>query len=163
MKKSIIIVSSLLMVTLVAGNVFAWGSGKRGMGSDLNQDCPKYGGKTAFNDLSKEQRDDLTALRQTFIDETYGLRSSKFQKQHEMKMLMETSDPDRAKLGKLSQQITGLQKQVRDKQIDFRLAAKKISPELGMGMGFGQGHGKGSKRGGQRGCQGQGNGWSQNN
>ncbi len=163
MKKSIIIVSSLLMVTLVAGNVFAWGSGKRGMGPGFNQDCPKYGGQTAFNDLSKEQREDLTALRQTFIDETYGLRSSKFQKQQEMRMLMETSDPDRAKLGKLSQQITDLQKQVRDKQIDFCLAAKKISPELGVGMGFGQGHGKGSKRGGQRGCQGQGNGWSPNN
>ncbi|MCP4721845.1 MAG: periplasmic heavy metal sensor [Desulfobacteraceae bacterium] len=110
MKKSIIIVSSLLMVTLVAGNVFAWGSG-------FNQDCPKYGGQTAFNDLSKEQREDLTALRQTFIDETYGLRSSKFQKQQEMRMLMETSDPDRAKLGKLSQQITDLQKQVRDKLV----------------------------------------------
>jgi len=79
-----------------------------------------------------------------------------------MKMLMETSEPDRAKLDKLSQEITDLQKQVRDKQIDFQLAAKKISPELGMGRGYGQGHGKGSKKGGQRGCQGQGN-WYQNN
>ena len=79
-------------------------------------------------------------------------------------MLMETSEPDRAKLGKLSQEITDLQKQVGDKRIDFRLAAKKISPELGMGRGFGQGHGKGLKRGGQSGCQReQGNRWSQNN
>ncbi len=163
MKKAIIIISSLVMVTLVSGNVFAWGSGKgRGMGSGYNQDCPQYGGQPAFNDLSKEQRDNLTALRQTFIDETYEQRSAKFQKQQEMRMLMETSEPDRAKLDKLSQEITDLQKQVRDKQIDFQLAAKKISPELGMGKGYGQGHGKGSKRGGQRGCQGQGN-WHHNN
>ena len=112
-----------------------------------------------FNDLSKEQRDELSALRQTFIDETYELRAAKFQKQQEMRMLMETSEPDRAKLGKLSQEITDVQKQARDKRIDFRLAAKKISPELGMGQGFG----KGSRRGGQRGCQGQANSWSQNN
>ena len=164
MKKSIIIISSLLMVALVAGSVFAWGPGKgRGMGAGYNQDCPRYGGQSAFNDLSQDQRDGLTALRQKFIDETYEVRSAKFTKQQEMRMLMETSDPDRAKLDTLSQEITDLQKQVRDKRIDFRLAAKKIAPELGMGAGFGQGRGNGSRRGGQGGCQGQGNGWRQQN
>ena len=136
MKKSIIIISSLLMVALVAGSVFAWGPGKgQRMGSGYNQDCRGYGGQGAFNDLSKEQRDELSALRQKFIDETYELRSAKFQKHQEMRMLMETSNPDRTKLSKLSQEITDLQKQVRDKGIDFRLDAKKISPELGMGKG----------------------------
>jgi zinc resistance-associated protein len=165
MKKSIIIISSLLMVSLVAGSVFARGQGKgQQMGAGYNQDCRGYGGQGIINDLSKEQIDELSALRQTFIDDTYEVRAAKFQKQQEMRMLMETSEPDRAKLGKLSQEITDLQKQIRDKQIDFRLAAKKISPELGMGRGFGKGHGKGLKRGGQRGCQGgQGNNWSQNN
>ena len=164
MKKSIIIISSLLMVSLAAGSVFAWGHGKgRGMGSGFNQDCPRYGGQNAWSNLSQDQRDELGTLRQKFIDETYEVRSAKFQKQQEMRMLMETSDPDRAKLDKLSQEITDLQKQVRDKRIDFRLAAKKISPELGMGKGFGQGRGKGSNRGGQRGCQGQGIGWYNNN
>ena len=164
MKKSIIIISSLLMVSLVTGSVFAQGTGKgQRMGSGYNQDCRGYGGQGIFNDLSKEQRNELSALRQAFIDETYEVRAAKFQKQQEMKMLMETSEPDRAKLGKLSQEITDLQKQVSDKRIDFRLAAKKIVPELAMGRGFGQGHGKSLKRGGQRGCQGQGNNWSQNN
>ncbi|MCP4761857.1 MAG: periplasmic heavy metal sensor [archaeon] len=136
----------------------AWGHGKgQRMGAGYNQDCRGYGGQGIINDLSKEQRDQLTALRQTFIDETYELRAAKFQKQQEMRMLMETSEPDRAKLGKLSQELTDLQKQVREKKIDFRLAAKKISPELGMGGGFG----KGLKRGGQR-C-GQGNNYNQNN
>jgi zinc resistance-associated protein len=164
MKKTIIIISSLLMVSLVAGSVFARGQGKgQRMGAGYNQDCRGYGGQGIINELSKEQRDELRALRQTFVDETYEVRTAKFQKRQEMRMLMETSEPDRAKLGKLSQEITDLQKQIRDKQIDFRLAAKKISPELGMGRGFGKGHGKGLKRGGQRGCQGQGNNWSQNN
>jgi zinc resistance-associated protein len=170
MKKSIIIISSLLMIALLAGSVFAWGPGKgRGMGYGDNQDCPRFGGQgqAVLNDLTKEQRDELTALRQKFIDETYELRSSNFQKRQEMKMLMQTSDPDRAKLDKLSQDITDLQKQVRDKGIDFRLAAKKITPELGLGAGFGKGcgrwAGKGGQRGGQRGCQGQGQGWNNNN
>ncbi|MBU0462086.1 MAG: periplasmic heavy metal sensor [Proteobacteria bacterium] len=161
MKKSIIIISSLLIIALVSGSAFAWG---RGMGSGYNQDCPRYGGEQgAFNDLSKDQRDALSALRQGFIDETYELRSAKFAKRQEMRMLMETSEPDRAKLDKLSQEIMDLQKQVMSKRIDFMLAAKKIAPELGMGKGFGQGRGEWSGRGGQRGCQGQGSGWSNNN
>ncbi|WP_457553247.1 Spy/CpxP family protein refolding chaperone [Desulfobacula sp.] len=156
MKKSIIIISSLVMVALVSGSVFAWGPGRgRGMGQDYSQDCQGYGGQGALNDLSKEQRDELNTLRQKFIDETYELRSAKFAKHQEMRMLMQTSEPDRAKLDKLSQDITNLQKQVRDKSIDFRLAAKKISPELGMGQGMGQGFGQGRGKGLQRGCQGQ--------
>ena len=164
MKKSIIIISSLLMVALVAGSVLAWGPGRgMGMGMGFNQDCPRYGGQNAWADLSQDQRDQLSALRQKFIDETYELRSAKFQKQQEIRMLMETSNPDRAKLDRLSQEITDLQKQVRDKRIDFQLSAKKISPELGMGAGFGQGHGRWSKRGGQGNWQGQGNGCYYNN
>lgn len=155
MKKSIIIISSFLMVALVAGSVFAWGHGRgQGMGMGFSsQACPNYGGQANFNDLSREKRDELNGLRQNFIDETYELRSAMLQKHQEVRMLMETSDPDRAQLNKISGDITELQAQMRSKQIDFQLDAKKIAPELGIMM-FGQGHGKWSKRGGQRGFQG---------
>jgi len=162
MKKTIIIISSILLVAFVAGSVFAWGpdKGRRMMGAGFNQDCPRYGGgQGGINDLSKDQRDKLTALRQQFIDETYELRSAKFAKQQEMRMLMETSDPDREKLSKLSKELTDLQGQVRDKGIDLRLKAKKIAPELGRGAGFGQGCGKCPGKGGQRGSQGEGIGY----
>ena len=162
MKKSIIIISSILLVAFLAGSSFAWGPGSgQGMkGSGSNQDCPRYGGqgsgKAMINDLSQEQKDKLTALRQQFVDETYELRSAKFTKRQEMKMLMETSNPDRAKLGKLSQEMTDLQKQLRDRQIDFRLSAKEIAPELGKGMGFRQGCSNCPGQGGQKGNRGQG-------
>ncbi len=145
MKKSIIIISSILLVAFTAGSSFAWGTGNgRGMkASGVNQDCPRYGGQgsgnATINDLSQEQKDKLTALRQQFIDQTYELRSAKVTKRQEMRMLMETSNPDRTKLGKLSQEITDLQKQLMNKKIDFRLSAKQIAPELGRGMGLKQG------------------------
>ena len=164
---------SLLLVALVSTSAFAWGQGEcqgrgQGMGYDQNQNCQGYGGgQDNLNDLSKEQRDELGALRQKFIDVTYELRAAKFTKRQEMRMLMETSDPDRAKLDKLSQELSDVQKQVRDQRITFLLAAKKIAPELGLGKGFGHGRGKwgerGGHRGGQRGCQGQGQGSGWNN
>lgn len=165
MKKSIMIISSFLMVALVAGSVFAWGQGRGGgmMGTGFNQDCPRYGSQGAWNDLSQTQRNELSSLRQAFIDETYEIRSEKFAKQQEMKLLMETSNPDRAKLDKLSGEIIDLQGKINKKRITFQLNAKKISPELGMGAGFSQGRGKWSGRDDQRNSQGQGNNCYYNN
>ncbi|CCK79062.1 Spy/CpxP family protein refolding chaperone [Desulfobacula toluolica] len=157
MKKLTLIISSLLMVAMVAGSVFAWGPAKgQSMGQGFNQNCPGYGGQAIWNDLSKEQKDELNTLRQKFIDETYAIRSEKFQKKQEMRLLMETSQPDRAKLDSFSQDLADLQKKLRDKRIDFQLEAKKIAPGLNMGQGFGRGHDGWSGKGKHRGSQGQG-------
>ena len=169
MKKTIIILGSLLLVALVSTSAFSWGQGGcRGNGQGkgyYNQDCPGSRGQgAAINNLTKDQSDALRELRQNFIDETYEIRSAKFTKHQEMKMLMETSEPDRAKLDQLSDEILDLQKQFRGKRIDFMLAAKKIAPELGKDLGFGRGRGKWSGRGGQSNCPGQGAGncWNSN-
>ncbi len=161
MKKTIIIISSILLVTFAVSNTFAWGSNgsmcPKMIGSEFNQNCQGYGRgesrQNALDDLSKEQRDQLQTLHQQFIDESYEFRSAQLQKQQEIKMLMETSNPDRGELGKLSEEIADLQKQIRDKQIDFRLSAKKIAPELGSrrSAGFGKGCGRWSGNGGQKG------------
>jgi zinc resistance-associated protein len=150
MKKSIIVISSVVFLALFTGSVFAFGPGM-GMGGGYSS-CRGFGGGDVWDDLSKEQKDELTALRQKFIDETYALRTSMFQKHQEMRLLMETSAPDRAKLSKLSGEILDIEKQLNEKQIDFMLAAKKISPELALGAGFGRGQGKSGKRGGNWDC-----------
>ncbi len=148
MKKSIIIVSSVVFIALFTGSVFAFGPGMGMKGGG----CRGFGGQEAFNDLSKEQKDEFTTLRQKFIDETYELRASKQQKHQEMRMLMETSTPDRAKLSKLSGDILDIEKKLSEKRIDFQLSAKKISPDLALGSGFGGGHGRGSNRGENKNC-----------
>ena len=151
MKKSILIISSLLVVALFTGNAFAWGPCKgRGMG-----DGP---GQNAFNALSQDQKDQVNALRQDFIDATYDIRAARFAKHQEIRMLMETSAPDRAKLETLSDEMMDIQKQLNGKRIDFQLAVKKIAPELNLEQGFGRGHGKRFGKDGQRGCQGKGQG-----
>ncbi|MCP3875572.1 MAG: periplasmic heavy metal sensor [Desulfobacteraceae bacterium] len=163
MKKSAIIISTVLLVAFIAGIGFAYGTG-RGGGAGYG-----YGGQNAWSDLSQEQKDSLTALRQKFIDESYEFRSAKLQKKQEIKMLMETSEPDREKLYQLSQEMADLQKQVRDKQIDYKLAAKKIAPGLNMGSRGKHSRGKWqNNRGrgnqyGQGGCQGPGSSGGYNN
>jgi len=135
MKKSMIVITSLLTVALLATSAFSWNQGNKGYGkgcSGSGQGCDA----NAWNDLSQEQQDELSALRQKFIDDTYETRSAMMVKHQELRMLMETSDPDRAKIDALAKAVTELRTQMQTKRIDFQLAAKKIAPELnGMGMG----------------------------
>ncbi len=139
MKKSIITITTLLTIALLTASAYAWGPG-RGMGFGPNGDCPRYSGQKGYtaSNLSQEQKDEFKALRQRYIDETYEIRALKSQKHHEMKLLMQTSEPNREKLTTLSQEIADVSKQLRDKRIDFALEAKKISPELEFGMGKGR-------------------------
>ena len=135
MKKSMIVITSLLAVALLATSAFSWGHGNKGDGKGCGGSGQGYN-TNIWNDLSQEQRDELKALKQKFIDDTYEERSSMMVKHQEMRMLMETSDPDRAKIDALAEDITELRTQMQPKRIDFQLAAKKIAPELtGFGMG----------------------------
>lgn len=164
MKKSIILITALIAVGFLATQAFSWGPGKgmRGSGSGIN--CPGVDG-SAYNDLSKAQQDELATLRQKFTDDTYELRASMMHKHNEIRLLMETSAPDRDTLGRLTTELSDLMKQVQEYRIDFMLSAKKVAPELrfgqGMGRGFHKGYGKENcPRAGQGDGQGQGKNYS---
>lgn len=146
MKKATLIISISLVLALVAGSVFAWGHGKGRNGMWGDGDCPRFGKGGAAADLTQEQQDQLANLRQKYVDDTYELRSAQLETRQQIRLLMQTSNPDRAKLDSLFNEIDATQKQLRDKKVEFILEAKKIAPDAG----FGYGRGFGKKRGG---CQ----------
>jgi zinc resistance-associated protein len=161
MKNSIILITALIAVGFLATQAFSWGPGKgmRGPGSGIN--CPGID-RSAYHDLSKAQQDELATLRQKFTDDTYELRTAMLHKHNEIRLLMETSAPDRDTLSRLSTELSDLMTQVQEHRIDFMLAAKKVAPELrfgqGTGHGFHKGYGKGNcPRTGQGYGPGQGN------
>lgn len=148
MKKSMTIIGSILLIAFLTTNGFAFGPGmgKGGGGCQGNA-------WSAWNDLPKEKKEELSALHQKFVDDTYELRASKFRKHEEIRLLLETSNPERAKLSKLSQELLDIEKQFREKQIDFELSAKKIAPNANFGgRGFGPGHGRGGMMGPGQNC-----------
>ncbi len=144
MKKTMIVLTALLTVGFLATNAFSrgnYGGSKRG-----NCSGPGY---AATASLSQEQQTELNTLQQKFIDETYETRSAMMNKHQEIRLLMETSNPDKAKLESLSNELLDLKKAVEDKRIDFVLEAKKIAPELKMSS-FGHHRGNGSGNGEHR-------------
>ncbi|MBF0203966.1 MAG: periplasmic heavy metal sensor [Desulfamplus sp.] len=148
MKKPVILTIAVVftMITIV-GTAFA-GHGAGRKGCSMNSDNYAQACSQEWANLTDDQKSKLKTLHQKFIDETAVARASMISKREEMKIFMETSSPDKAKLHALSAELTELQKQVMDKKIDLALDAKKIAPELDISMimdghgGMGKGMGR---------------------
>lgn len=145
MKKTLATLTILIITCTFSAGAFA-GPAKQGKGKGLRQDRPP-----ACMNLTDEQQKQLSDLHQKFVDDTYEMRSGIMNLNQQIRMYMETSHPNPAKLKSMVMEKADLEKDLDIKRLEFALDARKISPELkympmGMGPGFG-GHGKGSGHG----------------
>nr|WP_321403668.1 periplasmic heavy metal sensor [uncultured Desulfobacter sp.] len=143
MKKTLAALTILVVTCTFSAGAFA-NPPMQGKGKGLKQTTPR-----ACMNLTDEQQKQLSDLHQKFVDDTYETRSSIMNLDQQIRMYMETSDPDPAKLKAMVIEKADLSKDLAVKRLEFSLDARKISPELkfmpmGMGMGSGfSGHGKG--------------------
>ncbi len=165
MKKQTLILTTLIftLVTLT-GSSFA-GNG-RNWKNRAPQDCPRFmnGPGQQWANLTPEQQTQLKALHQKFVDETAPQRVAMVSKREAIRILMETTTPDREQLISLAGELGDLQKALMAKGVDFALEAKKIAPELHLpmifnGMGKGMGMGMFTNRGGRFHGQARGQGY----
>ncbi len=147
MKKQTLITIAVVFTMLVfAGSAFSgnYGCGKRDRSKFCQGDVMNKGFGYGFGKgfayewakLSDDQKKQINSLHQKFIDDTATQRAAKTAKHEEIKILMETSSPDRDRLILLSGELGDLKKELMVKRIDFALEAKKIAPELNISMGF---------------------------
>ncbi len=133
MKHTLSLISAFLVIALLASPAFAWGpSGKSGS----RQGCPGMGNNSQWANLPPEQQEVLGALHQKFIDDTHEARVALMQKRTEAQMMMQTTDPDRNALIRLTEEMADLREQVQKHRIDFQLDAKKIAPGISFGKGY---------------------------
>ncbi len=139
MKKSLTLIVAVLTIALTASSAFCWTNTKGG----INKGNRANRGQACQN-LTPEQLDQLNTLHQKFIDDTVKERTEIAGLRMKMRMIMETSAPDKEELISIVEKLGPLQTDMAVKKIDFQLAAKKIAPEFqGFGMGRGHGMGKG--------------------
>lgn len=141
MKKTLTTLTILIITGTFCAGVFA-APPKQGQGMGLKQDKSR-----ACMNLTDEQQKQLSGLHQKFVDDTYEMRSGIMNLNQQIRMYMETSDPNPGKLKAMVMEKSDLERDLAVKRLEFALDAGKISPELknmpmGMGMGFG-GPGKG--------------------
>ena len=146
-KRISLVVAVIFTVLTVAGSALAWnghgkqGYGKRGGGWVDGPMCQQWA------QLTDAQRDQIQGLRQQFKDDTAEIRIALVSRKEQVKILMGTSSPDKAKLQSLINEMSDLKKEMMMKKLDMALAVKKIAPELDIPLG----HGKGFLAMGERG------------
>jgi zinc resistance-associated protein len=145
MKKILMTVGILFMVGILAAPVFAhrWGRGGYGAyGGRGDGPCWVDGG-----DISESQQVELDKLHEKFTNDTAKLREDIWNKSAELDTLLETSNPDAARVKSLQKEISDLKAKMADQRVDFELEARKIAPNARFGRGYGRGYGKGYGRG----------------
>ncbi|NDY71040.1 hypothetical protein DO021_05695 [Desulfobacter hydrogenophilus] len=138
MKKTLAVLTILIITCTFSASAFATPP-KQGKGKGLRQN------QRACMNLTDEQQKQLSDLHQKFVDDTYETRTGIMNLDQQIRMYMETSDPNPGKLKAMVIKKADLAKDLAVKRLDFALDARKISPELkymGMGKEFGR-HGKG--------------------
>ena len=173
MKKIVALIGILALAAVVAAPVLAQGPGDgrgRGMigpGAGQRDACPRYG--WGLENLTDEQLSQLATLRQKHFDDTAQVRTQLWAKKAELKILMNTSNPELEKARALQKEITDLQGKMGQERITLYGEAKKINPDLGFGKGrgrgrglgpCGEGFGPGVGRGWHRGGEGRGPRWN---
>jgi Spy/CpxP family protein refolding chaperone len=144
MKKIAIVGScALLGFALVATVALAWGPGfgpmfGRGFGR------PAYG-VPPIPDLTKEQSDQIQALRDAFLKEVEPLQKELYAKGTELRDLWSSPSPDPAAVTAKQKELASLQSELRQKATTLGLKIRKfLTPEqlaqlrtFGPGPGFG--------------------------
>lgn len=153
MKRLVMILGVVLLAGAVAIPVLARGpgGGKGGQKMGRSGSDPAFSSQyeRRYDNLTEEQRTQLDKLHQKFYDETAQLRTKIWAKRGELRILMNTSNPDVEKVKALQKELSDLKGKMAQERIDFQLEARKISPDLRFGGGFGSGYGRHMKRYGQ--------------
>jgi len=109
-----------------------WGGGS---GSRMGYD-------RGYDNLTKEQHNQLDKAHQEFYDETAKLRKDIRAKRAELNALLNSSDPDAEKAKALQKEISDLRAKLAQERINFALEERKIDPDARIGRGYGMGYGR---------------------
>lgn len=159
MKKSIIIVAVIATVGFVASAFAGWGAGGYGHrgGGWHHMGWGGSGDGYGYNhNLTDEQKKALDQERQAFLNASDSIRQDLSAKNLELRSELAKDNPDAQKAAALQKEISKLESDLDQKQLDFMLNARKVAPDAGRGymmggrggmMGYGPGSGAGRRSG----------------
>jgi len=88
-----------------------------------------------MDNLSEEQIRKLDKERDAFYKATEELRQEIYRNEMELRSELSRTNPDATKAASLQKEISKLESQLNQKQIDHMIAVKKINPKAGRGFG----------------------------
>jgi zinc resistance-associated protein len=91
--------------------------------------------------LTPDQRTQLNQLDQKFYEDTATLRKDLWDKSYELNTILNSENPDPAKVNALNKEINDLRTKLQEKSLNYRLEARKIIPETAFSGGYGRSFG----------------------
>jgi len=132
MKKLATTLGILILMAVLAAPVFAyrggWGGWSRGPGS-----CGQGGGR--YGNVPQNQSDELNELEQKFYKSTAKIRDEIWNKNQELEVLMNSSNPDLKRIKGIQKEINHLRAKLDQERLDFDLESSKIAPRGTYGRG----------------------------
>jgi zinc resistance-associated protein len=110
---------------------------------------PGYGGHMGWQGdrddagLSQEQVEQLEKARESFFRANRGLRDEIYDKSAQIRGELSKQNPDQGQLSELQRQLSQLEGQFDQKQLDYQLEIRKIVPESNERFAGGYGPGAG--------------------
>jgi Spy/CpxP family protein refolding chaperone len=165
MKKLMIVLTALLLVTafVMPADAMRGGGKGRGYGFCNGNDLS---GVQGLN-LTAEQKTKIADLRTAYLKDVKPIQDKMHSKAGDLRLLWLEKSPDEAKIRATEKEIRALRDQMQDKGSDYRWAAYKVltpeqqellkqnrmtsrcfGPGKGPGMGHGMGQGMGPGMGG---------------
>jgi zinc resistance-associated protein len=93
--------------------------------------------------LNQDQVEQLEKARESFFEETRGLRDSIYEKSALIRREFSQRNPDRSRIIELQKELSQLESQFDQKRLDYQLEVRKIAPEIQSRYGRGYGPGAG--------------------
>lgn len=153
MKKFMIAVGFILLVTIVATNLMAWEHG-RGRARMMSEPGGGPEGMYAFFgklNLTADQKTRIEALRNAHLRDIKPLQDQMFSKGGDLKLLWLQTNPDKEKIVAAQRELRAIRDKMEDKAVAHRVDVFNIlTPEQqekarafsgGRGPGMGQGRG----------------------
>lgn len=120
----------------IAVNAFAgWGRGWHHGPGWHNRGYEMSGPGYGYN-LSDDEIEALEKERQAFFNNTEAIRQDLYAKDLELRSELAKENPDAQKAAQLQKEISKLEAQLDQKQIDHMIKMRKLSPNMGRGMGY---------------------------
>lgn len=152
MKKIMIVLGGLFLVTILATSAFSWGPPWRGEGCGRGNWDRDSGDRGRYNygneTLTEEQKTNLNDLDKEFYDETKELRDELWTKSTELNTVLNKENPDIEKAKALQKEINDLRTELDSKGLEYQIEARKIVPDSRYSRGYGKGYGRHMWRGG---------------
>lgn len=154
--KLIVALAVIATVGFVASAFAGWGAGGYGHRGPGWRHMGWGGTGYGYNqNLTDEQQKAFDQERQAFLNATESLRQDLSTKNLALRSELAKDNPNAQKAVALQKEISRLESEIDQKQLDFMLDAKKVAPDAGRGymmggrggmMGYGPGYGNGAGR-----------------